>query len=67
VAASDRRVKAVVTQLPLISGSRTFEDLIPIAARAGLDLASDDSRYVTGTTITLDAGATLPFKLPNTG
>jgi uncharacterized protein len=39
VAASDRRVKAVVTQLPLISGSRTFEDLIPIGARAGLEAA----------------------------
>ncbi|MEJ2864332.1 alpha/beta hydrolase [Actinomycetospora flava] len=37
VAAGDRRVKAVVTQLPLISGSRTFDDLVPIGARADLE------------------------------
>lgn len=36
-------------------------------SNAVLYLASDDSRHVTGTTITLDAGATLPFELPNTG
>jgi SDR family mycofactocin-dependent oxidoreductase len=34
---------------------------------AVLYLASDESRYVTGTTMTIDAGATLPFKLPNAG
>lgn len=34
---------------------------------AVLYLASDESRYVTGTTLTIDAGATLPFKLPNAG
>jgi uncharacterized protein len=39
VAAIDRRVGAVVTQLPLISGARTFGDLIPIGARAGLEAA----------------------------
>lgn len=29
-------------------------------------LASDESRYVTGTTQVLDAGATAPFKIPHT-
>ncbi|MEJ2864331.1 mycofactocin-coupled SDR family oxidoreductase [Actinomycetospora flava] len=28
-------------------------------------LASDESRYVTGSMMTIDAGATLPFKLPH--
>ncbi|WP_433755693.1 alpha/beta hydrolase [Nocardia sp. CA-135398] len=36
-AAIDRRVKAVVSQVPVISGSRTFESLVPIGARAHAD------------------------------
>ena len=39
VAAIDRRVKAVVTQLPLISGSRTYDDLVPDVVKADLELA----------------------------
>jgi NAD(P)-dependent dehydrogenase (short-subunit alcohol dehydrogenase family) len=29
-------------------------------------LASEESRYVTGTTQVIDAGATAPFKVPHT-
>jgi enoyl-[acyl-carrier-protein] reductase (NADH) len=30
-----------------------------------LFLASEESRYVTGTTQLVDAGATIPFKIPH--
>lgn len=38
------------------------EDITP----AIVYLASDESRYVTGTTTVIDAGAVLPFKIPHT-
>jgi SDR family mycofactocin-dependent oxidoreductase len=34
-------------------------------SNAVLYLASDESRYVTGTTTTIDAGATAPYKIPH--
>ena len=30
-------------------------------------LPSDESRYVTGTTMVIDAGAAQPFKIPHAG
>lgn len=39
VAATDRRVKAVVSQIPFISGSQTFKELIRIDNWAALDAA----------------------------
>jgi NAD(P)-dependent dehydrogenase (short-subunit alcohol dehydrogenase family) len=34
-------------------------------SNAVLYLACDESRYVTGTTMVIDAGALQPFKLPH--
>jgi NAD(P)-dependent dehydrogenase (short-subunit alcohol dehydrogenase family) len=34
-------------------------------SNAVLWLASDEARYVTGTTQVIDAGATAPFKIPH--
>ena len=36
-------------------------------SNAVLYLASDEARYVTGTTLVIDAGAAQPFKLPHAG
>ena len=36
-------------------------------SNAVLYLASEESRYVTGTTMVIDAGAAQPFKLPHAG
>jgi (+)-trans-carveol dehydrogenase len=34
-------------------------------SNAVLWLASDEARYVTGITLPVDAGSTVPFKIPN--
>jgi NAD(P)-dependent dehydrogenase (short-subunit alcohol dehydrogenase family) len=36
-------------------------------SNAVLYLASEESRYVTGTTMVIDAGAAQPFKIPHAG
>jgi len=36
-------------------------------SNAVLYLASDETRYVTGTTMVIDAGAAQPFKIPHAG
>lgn len=62
VSALDRRVRCAVSQVPLISGSRTFEAWVPAAKRekflSRLD-ADRDSRYRG------EAPSTSPAALPN--
>jgi NAD(P)-dependent dehydrogenase (short-subunit alcohol dehydrogenase family) len=58
------REQAAEAMKPLNAMPVPWVEAVDIS-NAVLYLASDEARYVTGTTMVIDAGATAPYKIPH--